>query len=95
MFGLWARFAAKTAAAMGSYRHTVTAARDAGLALYNEAILLNSVGSAALRAQRIVRTRKLTRVHQHVLVFREGQLAEGGGGVRVGGNGNVSGPTCK
>jgi hypothetical protein len=50
----------------------VASARAVGLGLYNSAVLVNSVGSAALRAQRIIRTRKLTRVHQHVLVFCKG-----------------------
>lgn len=56
----------------GIIHDTVGAARAAGLGLYNEGILLNSVGSAALRSQRILRSRKLTRVHQHVLVFVKG-----------------------
>jgi hypothetical protein len=42
------------------------------LALYNEAILLNSPGSAAFRAQLFFRSRKLVRLHQHVLVFVKG-----------------------
>jgi hypothetical protein len=62
----------KTGMEYGFVADTVRAAQAAGLGLYNSAILLNSVGSAALRAQRIVRTRKLTRVHQHVLVFVKG-----------------------
>lgn len=62
----------KDGRAYGFVSDTVQAARAAGLALYNEAILVNSVGSAALRAQRIIRSRKLTRVHQHVFTFVKG-----------------------
>jgi hypothetical protein len=56
----------------GFVADAVKAAQAAGMGLYNSAILINSVGSAALRAQRILRARKLTRVHQHVLVFLKG-----------------------
>jgi hypothetical protein len=56
----------------GFVSDTVKAAQDSGLALYNEAILLNSPGSAAFRAQLFFRSRKLVRLHQHVLVFVKG-----------------------
>jgi len=43
-----------------------------GLKLYNEAILLNSLGSAAIRAKcQFDRGRKLVKVHQTVLVFKK------------------------
>jgi len=75
-FAVWvlgeAREGKGRGAEYGLIADTIRAARDAGLALYNSAILLNSVGSAALRAQMILRSRKLTRVHQHVLVFVKG-----------------------
>lgn len=57
----------------GIIRDTVTAGTDAGLRLYNEAILETAIASAAMRATKQVRTsRKLVRVHQHVLVFVKG-----------------------
>jgi hypothetical protein len=47
--------------------------RKAGLELYNEAIILDPVGSAAVRAGRIfLGGRKLTRMHQFLLVFVKG-----------------------
>lgn len=45
------------------------------LQLYNEAILVNSVGTAAIRAAAAFGNRKLTRVHQNVLVFYKGDPA--------------------
>jgi hypothetical protein len=57
----------------GIVHDTVRAARDAGLGLYNEAMLLGSVGTAMLRAAKhVTAARKLERVHQHVLVFVKG-----------------------
>ncbi len=52
---------------------TVAAMVNAGAALYNEAILLTSVGSLAMRARNQMRaTRKLGRCHQEVLIFVKG-----------------------
>lgn len=52
---------------------TVRAFEDAGAALYNEAILVTSVGSLAMRAARIFGSgRKLAKGHQNVLVFFKG-----------------------
>lgn len=54
---------------------TIAAFRDAGLHLYNEAVLVTSVGSLALRAARIFsKGRKLAKAHQNVLVFWKGEL---------------------
>jgi hypothetical protein len=64
---------AKAGLSYGLIADTVRAARVGGLALYNEAILVNPVGTAMLRAQKAINaTRKITRVHQHVLVFVKG-----------------------
>lgn len=55
---------------------TVKAHQDAGAVLYNSAILLETVGSAAMRASRIFNGgRKLTKIHQNVLVFYKGNIA--------------------
>ena len=51
---------------------TKRAMLGAGCCLYNEIVLLNAVGSAAMRARRYMRYRKVARVHQDVLVFYKG-----------------------
>ena len=61
----------------GSYRNfvgdTVSAFQDAGLKLYNEAILITAVGSLAIRVGRqFTIGRKLGKTHQNVLVFIKG-----------------------
>lgn len=57
---------------------TVMLAREAGLRLYNDAILVNSAGSLPLRVgQYMEATRKLGRCHQNVLVFLKGAPPRG------------------
>lgn len=61
----------------GNYRglvsETIRAFHDAGSYLYNDAIVLDPVGTVRLRAGNLFeRTRKLSRLHQHVLVFVKG-----------------------
>jgi hypothetical protein len=61
----------------GIYRNfvgdTVAAFQAAGLGLYNEAILVTSIGSLAIRAGRQFESgRKLGKAHQNVLVFCKG-----------------------
>lgn len=53
---------------------TTAAFEQAGLVLYNDAILVTAVGSLAIRAARIFQTRKLGRTHQAVLTFLKGPL---------------------
>lgn len=43
-----------------------------GMMLYNELILINSYGSAPMRAGRMMKYRKTCKVHQNVLVFYKG-----------------------
>jgi hypothetical protein len=63
----------KTGFSYGIVADTVQAARAAGLELYNEAILYTAIASAAMRAtNQVLNSRKLVRVHQHVLVFVKG-----------------------
>jgi len=62
---------------MGAYRglvpETIRAFQEAGAAFYNEAILVNAIGSAALRAaSNLTKGRKITKVHQNVLTFVKG-----------------------
>lgn len=61
----------------GAYRDfvgdTVSAFVDAGLAYYNEAILVTAVGSLPIRVgKQFVTSRKLGKTHQNVLVFVKG-----------------------
>jgi hypothetical protein len=52
---------------------TVQAMERAGARFYDEAILLNNVGTGAVRARKQMETsRKLVRLHQHALVFVKG-----------------------
>lgn len=65
----------KTGFYRGFVHDTVQAFLDAGLEWHNDAVLLNSLGSAALRAGRQFNvSRKLVRVHQNVLTFVKGDL---------------------
>lgn len=61
----------------GRYRgltaHTIEAFENAGADFYNEAILINGVGTGAVRARKQFQTsRKLVRLHQSMLVFVKG-----------------------
>lgn len=50
---------------------------DAGLKLYNDIVLLNAVGTAALRAGKQFQAgRKVVKLHQNVLVFYKGDPAK-------------------
>jgi DNA modification methylase len=48
----------------------------AGLTLYNELILIQSVGNGALRANRYMGSRKVVKMHEQVLVFYKGNTKE-------------------
>lgn len=48
--------------------------RKLGLHYYNEIILVNSVGTSALRANKAMATRKIVKLHQNVLVFYKGRI---------------------
>jgi hypothetical protein len=61
----------------GNYRglpwHTVQAFADAGLALYNEAVLVTAVGSLPIRVgKQFTSARKLGKTHQNVFLFLKG-----------------------
>ena len=43
-----------------------------GMALYNEMVLLDPIGTAMIRANKSMRSRKVVKVHQNVLVFYKG-----------------------
>lgn len=57
----------------GFVADTVAAFEDAGALFYNDAVLINQIGSGAIRARRMFETnRKLCRTHQNVLIFFKG-----------------------
>lgn len=63
----------------GAYRnlvgHTVEAFQDAGLVLYNEAVLVNQVGTNCLRVgPQFTGSRKLGKCHQNAIVFLKGDV---------------------
>jgi len=65
----------------GHYRNfvseTIAAFLDAGLHLYNEAILVTSVGSACMRVtKQFDASRKFAKTHQNVLVFVKGDAKQ-------------------
>jgi hypothetical protein len=65
----------------GAYRNlvseTIRAFIDAGLQLYNEAILVTAVGSLSIRVGRqFSASRKLGKTHQNILVFIKGDAAK-------------------
>ena len=62
----------------GEYRNfvgdNIAVMREIGFKYYNEIILYQSIGTAAIRANRAMRNRKMVKVHQNVLVFYKGDL---------------------
>lgn len=64
----------------GRYRDLTGITKQAflnkGFCFYNDIILVNVVGSAALRARKAMVNRKVTRTHQNILVFYKGNTKE-------------------
>lgn len=62
----------------GAYRNFVDYTKkcfnDNGLVTYNEAILIDMLGTAMIRASQTFKTRKLVKVHQNVLIFYKGNI---------------------
>jgi len=56
---------------LGFVPDTITAFKDCGLSYYNDIVLSTMYGTAALRAGMHMRTRKVVKVHQNVLVFKK------------------------
>ena len=50
---------------------TIKAFKDAGAQYYNEAILLNAIGTAMLRVGNTFKSGKLVKVHQNILIFKK------------------------
>jgi len=64
----------------GAYRNfigdNVTMFQRLGLHYYNEIVMVTPIGTAAIRAGKTFRTRKVVRTHQHVLIFFKGDLTQ-------------------
>lgn len=50
---------------------TINAFKNAGFKYYNEAILLNAIASASMRANGNMKSAKLVKVHQNILIFKK------------------------
>lgn len=56
---------------IGFVPDTIRAFQDCNMGLYNEAILLNAIASASMRANGNMKSKKLVKVHQNILVFKK------------------------
>ena len=56
---------------IGFVPDTIKAFTDCGMGYYNEAILLNPVASASMRANNTMKSGKLVKIHQNVLLFKK------------------------
>ena len=56
---------------IGFVPDTIRAFEKCGMKFYNEAILLNAVASASMRANGNMKTQKLVKIHQNILVFKK------------------------
>lgn len=59
----------------GFIKDTINAFKDAGLHFYNDIVLVNQVNSASIRVGSLFnKNRKVSRIHQNVLVFFKGDM---------------------
>jgi len=56
---------------IGFVSDTIKAFQKCGMKFYNEAILLNPVASASMRANGNMKTKKLVKIHQNILIFKK------------------------
>jgi|TARA_B110000908_G_C10247267_1_gene449580 DNA modification methylase len=56
---------------IGFVPDTIKAFKKAGMHYYNEGILLNSIASASMRANGNMKSKKLVKIHQNILIFRK------------------------
>ena len=56
---------------IGFVPDTIKAFTKCGMEYYNEAILLNAIASASMRANGNMKSKKLVKVHQNILVFKK------------------------
>lgn len=56
---------------IGFVPDTIRAFENCGMKFYNEAILLNAIASASMRANGNMVSKKLVKVHQNILIFKK------------------------
>lgn len=56
---------------IGFVPDTINIFKDVGMQYYNEGILLNPIASASMRAGGNMKSKKLVKVHQNILVFKK------------------------
>jgi hypothetical protein len=56
---------------IGFVPDTIKAFEKCGMRFYNEAILLNAIASASMRANGNMKSQKLVKVHQNILIFKK------------------------
>jgi hypothetical protein len=56
---------------LGFVPDTIKAFQKCGMKFYNECILLNSLASAAMRVGGNMKSKKLVKVHQNILIFKK------------------------
>ena len=56
---------------IGFVPDTIQAFEKCGMKFYNEAILLNAIASASMRANGNMKSQKLVKVHQNILIFKK------------------------
>jgi DNA modification methylase len=56
---------------IGFVPDTINAFKSCGVNYYNEAILLNPIASASMRANGNMKTKKLVKIHQNILIFKK------------------------
>jgi len=56
---------------IGFVPDTIKAFEKCGMKFYNEAILLDQLGSASMRANGNMKSQKLVKVHQNILIFKK------------------------
>jgi hypothetical protein len=56
---------------IGFVPDTISAFKKCGMNYYNEAILLNAIGTAMMRANGNMKSKKLVKTHQNILIFKK------------------------
>lgn len=59
---------------IGFVPDTIKAFERCGMKFYNEAILLNPIASASMRANGNMKSKKLVKIHQNILIFRKTRI---------------------
>jgi DNA modification methylase len=59
---------------IGFVPDTIRAFEKCGMKFYNEAILLDQLGTASMRANGNMKSKKLVKVHQNILVFKKNEM---------------------